>query len=103
MLRIKKLDRARYQAHAPEPASEDYCSVALWVTCTGAGADSSLTGLPSPGGSAGESFLEGSSSEDASGASSVAVGGTWEDGRSLGDIASPIARADSPSWARCHP
>ena len=61
--------------------------MALWVTCTGASADSSVTGLPSPGESAGEPSFEGSSSEDASGASSVAVGGRWEDGRSLGDIA----------------
>jgi hypothetical protein len=61
--------------------------VALRVTCTGAGADSSVTGLPSPGESVDESCFEGSSSEDASGTSSVAIGGTWEDGRSLGDIA----------------
>jgi len=30
--------------HGPEPASEDHCCVALWVTCTGAGADSSAAG-----------------------------------------------------------
>jgi hypothetical protein len=53
--------------------------VALWVTCTGAGADSSAAGLPSPGGSAGKSSFEGSSPEDASGALSIAVGGTSAD------------------------
>jgi hypothetical protein len=49
------------------------------VTCTGAGADSSAAGLPSPGGSAGESSFKGFSSEDASGASSIAVEGTSKD------------------------